>query len=187
MQSLRHRWGSWPAWRRPNIASKHVSSGARARRVWPIMRYAIGLAGSSIKRFRSWPRGSWCGRRSGGKKWTPAITLPQMRQGIAVILREAFQCSTMSQMLAERQKRLRRHELARFYHWKQRKRLAPLNIHKRQFEVSGGDSRSRILLMEQQVWSLQRARRSTLRPRVAADNQPCDFVSQHRLKAKASG
>jgi len=43
----------------------------------------------------------------------------------------------MSQMLAERQKRLRRHELARFYHWKQRKRLAPLNIHKRQFEVSG--------------------------------------------------
>ena len=38
----------------------------------------------------------------------------------------------------------------------------------------------RILLMEQQVWSLQRARRSTLRPRVAADNQPCDLVSQHQ-------
>jgi len=32
--------------------------------------------------------------------------------------------------------------------------------------------------MAQQVWSLQRARRSTVRPRVAADNQPCDFVSQ---------
>jgi len=29
----------------------------------------------------------------------------------------------------------------------------------------------RILLMEQQVWSLQRARRSTLRPRVAADTE----------------
>jgi hypothetical protein len=28
---------------------------------------------------------------------------------------------------------LRRNELARFYHWKQRNRLAPLNIHKRQF------------------------------------------------------
>lgn len=68
-----------------------------------------------------------------GKKWTPAITLPQIRQGIAVILREAFQGDTMSQMLAERQKRLQRNELARFYHWKQRKRLAPLNIHKRQF------------------------------------------------------
>ena len=68
-----------------------------------------------------------------GKKWTPAITLPQIRQGIVVIVREAFQCGTMSRMLAERQKRLRRNELARFYHWKQRKRLAPLNIHKRQF------------------------------------------------------
>ena len=98
-----------------------------------MMRDAIGPAGSSIKRCRYWPRGSWCGRRSGGKKWTPAITLPQMRQGIAVILREAFQCGTMSQMVAERQKRLRRNELARFYHWKQGKRLAPLNIHKRQF------------------------------------------------------
>jgi len=37
-----------------------------------------------------------------------------MRQGIAVILREAFPCDTMAPMLAERQKRLRRHELARF-------------------------------------------------------------------------
>jgi hypothetical protein len=36
----------------------------------------------------------------------------------------------------------------------------------------------RILLMEQQVWSRQRARRSTVRPRVAADNHPCDLVSQ---------
>ena len=73
------------------------------------------------------------GDAAGEKQWTPAITLPQIRQGIAVILREAFQCDTMSQMLAERQKRLQRNELARFYHWKQRKRLAPLNIHKRQF------------------------------------------------------
>src|SRR5713101_648199 len=40
----------------------------------------------------------------------------------------------------------------------------------------------RILLMEQQVWSLQRARRSTVRPRVAANNQPCDLVSQHPVQ-----
>ena len=36
--------------------------------------------------------------------------------------------------------------------------------------------------MEQQVWSLQRARRSTVRPRVAADNQPCDLVSQREIE-----
>ncbi len=61
------------------------------------------------------------------------MTLPQLRQGIAMILYAAFQCGTMSHRLKECQKRLQRNELARFYHWKQRKRLAPLNLHKRQF------------------------------------------------------
>ena len=97
------------------------------------MRCAIGRAGSIIKRFRSSPRGSWSGKPSGGKTWTPAITFPQIRQGIAMILHEAFQCGTMSHMLQEQQKRLQRNELARFYAWKQRNRLAPLNLHKRQF------------------------------------------------------
>jgi hypothetical protein len=50
-----------------------------------------------------------------------------------MILREAFQCGTMAHMLQGCQQRLQRNELARFYHWKQRNRLAPLNLHKRQF------------------------------------------------------
>jgi hypothetical protein len=66
----------------------------------------MGRAGSSITHCRSSPRGSWYGKPSGGKKWTPAIPFPQIRQGIAVILREALQCGTMSQRLQERQKRL---------------------------------------------------------------------------------
>jgi hypothetical protein len=97
------------------------------------MRYAIGRGGSIIKHFRYWPRGFWREKPIGGKKWTPAITLPQIRQGIAMILRDVFQCGTMSHMLKERQKRLQRNELARFYHWKQRNLLAPLNLYKRQF------------------------------------------------------
>lgn len=64
------------------------------------------------------------------KNGISAITLPQMRRGIAMILREAFQCGTMSHRLKERQKRLPRNELARFYPWKRRNRLAPLNLHK---------------------------------------------------------
>jgi hypothetical protein len=39
----------------------------------------------------------------------------------------------MAHMLHERQKRLQRNELARFYHWKQRNLLVPLNLYKRQF------------------------------------------------------
>jgi hypothetical protein len=50
-----------------------------------------------------------------------------------MILHEALQCGTRSHLLKECQKRLQRNELARFYHWKQRHQLAPLNLHKRQF------------------------------------------------------
>src|SRR3989442_8336135 len=98
-----------------------------------LLRYVIGGVGSIIKRCRYWPHGFWCEKPLGGKKWTPAITLPQIRQGIAMILHEAFQCGTKLHMLKECQKRLQRNELARFYHWQQRNRLPPLNLDKRQF------------------------------------------------------
>src|SRR5467141_472903 len=130
---LRHRCGTLPRSPKPNIALKNASDAARAKRASPIRRCAIGRAGSIIKRCRCWRRGFWRGKRIGGKKWTPAITFPQIRQGIAMILREALQCGTLSHMLAERQKRLRRNELARFYHWKRHNLLAPLNLYKRQF------------------------------------------------------
>ena len=61
------------------------------------------------------------------------MTFPQIRQGLAVILREAFQCGTMSQRLWECQKRLQRNELARFYPYTRDNLLAPLNVYKRQF------------------------------------------------------
>ena len=99
---------------------------SKTKRVWLRMRDAMGPAGRSLKRCRSWPHGFWGGRRSGGKTWPPALTLAQMRQGMAVILREAFQCGTRSPMVAERQKRWRRHELARFYHWKQREAIGSM-------------------------------------------------------------
>ena len=92
----------------------------------------MGRAGSSSTRCRSWPRGFWCGKPSGGKTWPPAMTFPQRRQGSALIVHEALQCGTMSHRLKECQMRLQRHALARLSHWKQRHRLPPLNLHKRQ-------------------------------------------------------
>src|SRR5260370_1886265 len=133
MGHTRRTWRNLPGWPKQNLGWKNVYSAARVKAVCPIMRCAIGPVGTIIKRSHYWRRGSWSGKRIGGKKWTPAMTLPQIRQGIAVILREAFQCGTMSHMLEEKQKRLRRNELARFYHWKRRNQLAPLNLHKRLF------------------------------------------------------
>ena len=51
---------------------------------------------------------------------------------MAMLVHEAFPCRTMSQRLKECQQRLQRNELARFYPWKQRNLLAPLNLYKRQ-------------------------------------------------------
>lgn len=61
------------------------------------------------------------------------MTVPQIREGIALILHQACQCGTLLRLLHERAKRLPRNELARLYHWKRRNRLAPLNICKREF------------------------------------------------------
>jgi hypothetical protein len=97
------------------------------------MKSAIGEDGSRIKRYRYWPPGSFAGKPSGEKKWTPAITVPQIRQGIAGILYEALQWGTKAHMLQECQKRWQRNELARFYPHKRRNVLAPLNLDKRQF------------------------------------------------------
>lgn len=110
----RRRCGHWPAWPQPHIVWKNVSNGARVKPGEPTMRSVIGQAGSSIKRSRDWQRGFWSGKRIGGKTWPPALTLPQIRQGIAAILRETLQCGTRAPMVAQRQKRLQRNELARF-------------------------------------------------------------------------
>src|SRR6266852_2752342 len=128
------------------------------------MRSVIGQAGSIIKRSRYWRRGFWSGKRSGGKKWTPALTLPQIRQGIAAILRETFQCGTIAHILAQRQKRLQRNELARFYHWKQHNRLAPLNLYLL-YPLLYTPVASRNLLLYQSLPTSFRCRHALLRRR----------------------
>ena len=60
-----------------------------------------------------------------GREWTPAITVPQVREGLATILRNA-EAGGGEQIRRERMWRLQRNELARFYHWKQHNLLAPL-------------------------------------------------------------
>lgn len=63
-----------------------------------------------------------------GKKWTPAITVPQIREGLAMILHQACDCANPDRIVHERKRRLIRNELARFYHWMKRNLLAPLRL-----------------------------------------------------------
>ena len=93
----------------------------------------MGRGGILTQRCRYAPHGFWSWKPCGGKKWTPAMTVPQRHTGIAGILYNAYQCGTPARMLHEQTRRWQRHELARLYHWKQRNLLAPLNVEKRLF------------------------------------------------------
>ena len=57
---------------------------------------------------------------------TPAMTVPQVRAGLASLLRSACRCDEPERVSRDRKRWLTRTALARFYRWKKCKRLAPL-------------------------------------------------------------
>ncbi|MEO8495193.1 MAG: DUF1501 domain-containing protein, partial [Planctomycetota bacterium] len=63
-----------------------------------------------------------------GKQITPAITVPQIRDGIAMLLRAACNCNTPTTIAKNKTRRLIRNEEARFYHYKARNRLPPIRL-----------------------------------------------------------
>jgi hypothetical protein len=58
-----------------------------------------------------------------GQQFTPALTLPQVRYGLSVLLMEAFVTLGVSSICRQVQRQLMRNELARFYHHRTRKCL----------------------------------------------------------------
>ena len=56
------------------------------------------------------------------------MTLPQVRAGLASLLRAACGCDAPDRIVRDRKRWLTRNALARFYHWKKRNLLAPLKI-----------------------------------------------------------
>lgn len=60
-----------------------------------------------------------------------AITVPQVRALLASSLHRKLDCDHPEIIARKATRRLQRNEIARFYHWKKRKRLAPKRIHQR--------------------------------------------------------
>jgi hypothetical protein len=63
-----------------------------------------------------------------GQQWTPALTLPQVRYGLSVLLLEAFCTLSITSICRHVQRQLRRNELARFYHHHTRNCLPPKKL-----------------------------------------------------------
>jgi hypothetical protein len=56
------------------------------------------------------------GETQRGQQWTPALTLPQVRYGLSVLLLEGFCIPIVPYLCRQVQRQLVRNELARFYH-----------------------------------------------------------------------
>jgi hypothetical protein len=63
-----------------------------------------------------------------GQQWTPALTLPQVRYGLSVLLLEVFCTSGADYICRQVQRQLLRNELARFYHHRTHKCIPPRKL-----------------------------------------------------------
>jgi SRSO17 transposase len=63
-----------------------------------------------------------------GQQLTPALTLPQVRYGLSVLLMEAFCTFSIASICRQVQRQLMRNELARLYHYRTRNCLPPRKL-----------------------------------------------------------
>ena len=63
-----------------------------------------------------------------GQQWTPALTLPQVRYGLSLLLLEVFCPLSVPSICRHVQRQLMRNELARFYHHRTRNCLPPRKL-----------------------------------------------------------
>jgi hypothetical protein len=74
------------------------------------------------------PSAEFNGETHRGQQWTPALTLPQVRYGLSVLLLEAFCMLGIASICRHVQRQLLRNELARFYHHHTRNCLPPKKL-----------------------------------------------------------
>jgi hypothetical protein len=63
-----------------------------------------------------------------GQQLTPALTLPQVRYGLSLLLMEVFCTPGMAYICRQVHRQLMRNELARFYHYRTRKCIPPYKL-----------------------------------------------------------
>jgi len=63
-----------------------------------------------------------------GQQWTPALTLPQVRHGLSLLLLEVFYTTGVDDICRQVQRQLLRNESARFYHHRARKCIPPRKL-----------------------------------------------------------
>jgi SRSO17 transposase len=65
-----------------------------------------------------------------GQQVTPALTLPQVRYGLSLLLLEVYCTPGVDYICRQVQRQLQRNEVARFYHYRTRKCIPPRKLHR---------------------------------------------------------
>ena len=76
------------------------------------------------------PAAEFNGEMHRGQQWTPALTLPQVRYGLSLLLLEVFCTPGIDSICCQVQRQLQRNESARFYHHRTRKYIPPRKLHR---------------------------------------------------------
>jgi len=63
-----------------------------------------------------------------GQQWAPALTLPQVRYGLSMLLLEVYGTPGTNYICRQVSRQLMRNELARFYHYRTRKCMPPRKL-----------------------------------------------------------
>src|SRR6267154_582680 len=74
------------------------------------------------------PSAEFNGETHRGQQLTPALTLPQVRYGLSLLLLEVFYTPGVDSICHQVQRQLLRNELARFYHHRTRKCRGKIGI-----------------------------------------------------------
>jgi len=67
-------------------------------------------------------------KRAGGKKYTPALTVPQVRILLDVLLQQECDRRYPDWLIRSVKRKNERRELARFHHYKRHNLLVPLRV-----------------------------------------------------------
>jgi SRSO17 transposase len=146
-QDARHRYhyyltptgGAEVAFTAPSLAelARVIKAGACIEASFKRGKSEVGMDEYQVRTWQGWHHhialslmAVWflIGETHRGQQWTPALTLPQVRYGLSLLLLEVFCTPGIDSICRQVQRQLQRNESTRFYHHRTRKYVPPRKL-----------------------------------------------------------
>jgi SRSO17 transposase len=125
----------------PSLAelARMIKAGSRIEASFKRGKGEVGMDEYQVRTWQGWHHhmalsliAVWflIGETHRGQQWTPALTLPQVRYGLSLLLLEVCCTPGIDAICRQVQRQLLRNESARFYHHRTRKRLPQRKLHR---------------------------------------------------------